>query len=40
MTKMPPNQFSGTVAGCTPEFIDKIQVMLSRGSGVAQFMGR
>jgi len=35
-----PNQFSGAVAGCTPEFIEMIQVVLSERSGAAQFMGR
>jgi hypothetical protein len=40
MTNLPPNQFSGAVAGCTPEFIEMMQVIPSRESGAAQFMGR
>ena len=39
-TQMPPNQISGAVAGCTPDFIEMIQDVLSRWSGAAQFMGR
>ena len=35
-----PNQFSGAVAGCPPEIIEMIQIVLSRRSGAAQFRGR
>jgi len=35
-----PNHLSGAVAGCTPEFIEMIHVVLSRRSGAAQFLER
>jgi hypothetical protein len=37
---MMPNQFSGAVAGRAPDFIEMIQVGLSRKFGAAQFWGR
>jgi hypothetical protein len=37
---MLPNPFSGAVAGRTFEFIEMIQLVLSRRSGAAQFMRR
>jgi len=35
-----PNHFSGAVAGCTPEFIEMMQVMPGRSSGSARLVGR
>jgi hypothetical protein len=40
MRAMPSNNFSGAVAGCMPDFIEMIQVVLSRMSGAAHFMAR
>jgi len=40
MENTPPNKISGVVAGRTPDFIEMIQVVLSRKSGAAQFWGR
>ena len=40
MTRLRANHFSGAVAGCTPEIIEKTQVVQGRGSGAAQFRGR
>jgi hypothetical protein len=37
---MTPNLFSGADAGCKPEFIEMIQVVLSRDSVEAHFSGR
>ena len=36
-SQMRPNQFSGAVAGCMPEFIEMMQVVLRGRSGTVQF---
>jgi len=34
-----PNPFAGVGAGCTPEFVELMQVVLGRRSGAARLMG-